>query len=60
MANRRGLIFDTIADVVAAFVHYDRIDDEYLPEDEIESAIEAGELTIDEIADCFASIYARH
>jgi len=49
----RKVIFDTVSDLVASFVYYDRIDDEDLSADDIIVAIEAGQITIEDIVDKF-------
>jgi len=49
MPTRRDLIRGTVSDLVADFLYYDRKNDQDLPLGEIEAAIEAGEITVDEI-----------
>lgn len=51
--SRREHIMATIEDLVADFLYYDRKEDEDLPVGEIELAIEAGEISFDEIVDTF-------
>ena len=50
---RAALINATIKDAVADFLYYDRKEDEELPVGEIEAAIDAGEITVDQIARLF-------
>ncbi len=47
--TRRETILDTVDDLVSDFLYYDRKEDEDLPRGEIEAAIEAGEVTIDDL-----------
>jgi len=42
-----------VGDLVAGFLYYDRKEDEDLPNGAIETAIENGEITTDEIVDKF-------
>ena len=49
----KKIILDTVSDLVADFLYYDRKDDEGLPRGEIEKAISSGDVTIDEICDKF-------
>ena len=52
--TRAELILDAVVpDLVGAFLYYNRKEDEDLPLGEIESAIEAGELTVDDIVERF-------
>lgn len=53
MSDRRQLIMDTANDLASKFVHDDRKEDEELPRGEIERAIAAGEITVDEIVTQF-------
>ena len=53
-AARRMIILNTIDDVVIDFVEYDRREDPELARGEIEAAIEAGEISLQEIRDRFA------
>lgn len=55
MTYRKKLILDTIESVVANFLYYGRKEDEELGIKEIENAVASGEITIDEIVDCFSS-----
>ncbi len=49
MTDRADLILLTLQDLVSNFLYYDRKEDEELPRGEIEDAIEAGEISLDEI-----------
>lgn len=51
--SRRDRIFSTTTELVAQFLYYDRNDDDDMPRGEIEDAISAGEISIDEIVDHF-------
>lgn len=51
----RQHILDEISDMVAKFLYYDRKEDQILPRGEIEAAIKAGEITVDEIVAEFAT-----
>ncbi len=51
--KRRELILETVRDLVADFLYYDRKEDEELGPDEIDEAIDEGDLTIDEITEAF-------
>lgn len=53
MKTRKQNILATVSDLVANFAYYDRKEDEELPRGEIEEAIQKGEITIDEIVECF-------
>lgn len=55
MATREQIL-DTVEDLVARFLYYDRKEDGELPENVIEGAIAAGEITVDEIAGKFRSV----
>lgn len=57
--SRKQLILDVISDTCQNFLYYDRKEDEELGRDEIEEAIEAGEITIKEITDQFESIIKK-
>jgi hypothetical protein len=54
-ATRKQLILNTVEDVVASLMFYDRKEDEELPVGAIEEAIAAGEITVTEMVDCFRS-----
>lgn len=49
MADRKELILDTVSDLVSDFLYYDRKEDEELPRGSIEEALQAKELTIDDL-----------
>lgn len=51
--TRREHIMDTVTDMVTDFFYYDRKEDGDLPRGAIEEAIEAGEITVDEIVQKF-------
>ena len=53
MTTRRELILMTVDDLVTRLFRDDRKEDEELPRGEIEAAIEAGEITEQEIVDQF-------
>lgn len=50
---RRELILNVIETVVMNFMYYDRKEDEDLQNGDIESAIEAGEISLEEIVQKF-------
>lgn len=49
MKPKKQIIFDTISDLVADFVFYDRKEDEELSSKQLENAIKNKIITIDEI-----------
>lgn len=53
MKTRRENIEATIDDLVGSFLYYDRKEDEKLLRGEIEAAVKAGEITVDEIVERF-------
>lgn len=53
--SRREIIFAAVTDLVSDFLYYDRKEDEDLPRDAIEEALEKGEITVEEILDHFAA-----
>ncbi len=53
-SNRRTHILAVASDAASDFAYYERKEDETLPRGEIEAAIEAGEITIDEIVSEFS------
>lgn len=59
MTVRRDTVLLAIDDLVTSFTHYDRKDDEELPQGEIEAAVEAGEVTIEEMVAKFAKSLKR-
>ena len=58
--TRRDLILLTVGDLVSTLLYYGRKDDEELPEGEIEAAIEAGEITTEEILTHFEQGLREH
>lgn len=55
MKTRRKIILDTVEDLVGSLLWYDRKEDEDLPRGAIEEALEASELTIDDMIEVFAN-----
>lgn len=55
MSERKQNILNTIDDLVSGFLYYSRKEDEDLPVGAIEAAIEANEITVEEIVAAFAS-----
>lgn len=53
MTTRREGILNTIIDLAADFLYYDRKEDEELPVGSIEESIRAGEVTVAEIVSVF-------
>lgn len=51
--TRQDLILITVTDLATDFLYYDREEDEELGRGEIEAAIKAGELTVDQIVEQF-------
>lgn len=51
--TRREKIIATVMDLAAHLSYYDRKEDHFLPMGEIEAAIAAGEITLDEIVEQF-------
>lgn len=49
----KQLILDSVSDLAKNLINYDRRDDEELPRGEIEKAIAAGEVTVEEIVTQF-------
>lgn len=60
MKTRREIIESTLDDLVSDFLYYDRKEDEELPRGEVEAAIEAGEITVDEIVERFRKEVSNH
>ncbi len=52
--TRRDVILDTIDDCVTDLLYYDRKDDESLPVGDIEAAVAAGEITLEDMVACFS------
>ena len=53
--SRREKILLTVQDLVSSFAWYDRKEDEDLPRGEIEAALKAGEVSVDEIGAVFVN-----
>lgn len=53
--TRRSVILCAVADLAGELLYYGRREDEELPRGEIQSAIESGEITVDEIVAHFAA-----
>lgn len=51
--TRRMRILATTSDLASRLMHDDRKDDEDLPRGAIQEAIEAGEITVEDIVNCF-------
>lgn len=51
--SRRDIILASINDLVVNFTYYDRKEDEDLSYEDLQAAIEEGEITIDEIVEKF-------
>lgn len=49
----KQLILDTISDLCASFLYYDRKEDEDLSAKDIYESVKSGEVTIDEMVDAF-------
>jgi hypothetical protein len=60
MKTRADIIKMTVEDLALDLVHYDRKGDPELPRDEIEYAIENGELTADDIVGWFGTALKRY
>ena len=58
--GRREHILGTVVDMVSDFLYYDRRHDEDLPVWEIEQAIKAEEVSIDEIVNRFKEELQKH
>jgi hypothetical protein len=53
--TRAGHILTAIDDLVASFIYYDRKEDEDLPRGDIEAAVEAGEITQEQMVQAFSA-----
>lgn len=53
--SEKDLILTTVKDLVKDFLYYERKEDQELPVGSIELAIKYGEVTINEISECFKS-----
>jgi len=60
MKTRKEQIIGTVQDLVGALLWYDRKEDEDLERGEIEAAIEAGEISVDEMIDIFSKELREH
>jgi hypothetical protein len=58
-SETRERILSAVSDLVGALLYYDRKEDEDLPRGVIESAIESGVITYDEIVSVFRSELTR-
>lgn len=56
MTTRREHIENAVSDLVGSFIYYDRKEDENLPRGAIQEAIEAGEITPEEIVERFKNV----
>lgn len=60
MSERKELIEATVDDLVSNFMYYDRKEDEDLPRGAIEEAIQAGEISVDDIVNLFERHLREH
>ena len=58
--TKRDLILSRIKGLALDFLHYDRADDEELSDDDIENAINSGEVTIDEMGNAFRDAIKKY
>ena len=58
--SRRQTILNVATDIAGEFLYYGRKDSTVLPRGEIEKAIAAGEITLDEIVAAFREGCAEH
>jgi hypothetical protein len=58
--SRADRILGTVESMIADFLYYDRKEDEDLPRGEIEAAVEAGEVTVDQIVEQFSTELRKH
>jgi hypothetical protein len=49
----KNRVLNIVSDLVGKFMYYDRKEDEDLPRGAIEEMIAKGEITVDEIVECF-------
>lgn len=59
MKSRRDTILGRARDLAAALLYYDRKEDEDLGEGQIEQAIRAGEVSVEEIVEAFRAALAE-
>jgi hypothetical protein len=52
--TRREHILNELCDTVSRLLYYDRKEDEDLPRGAIEAAVSSGEITTEEMVECFA------
>lgn len=57
--NTKETILETVDDLVADFLYYDRKEDEDLPLGDIQKAIATGKISADEIVERFKSELSR-
>lgn len=55
----RQVILDTVSDLAADFMYYDRKEDEELPRGAIEDAVTSGVVSVDEIVNHFRAELTR-
>ncbi len=60
MSTRKETILASVDDALSDFLYYDRKEDEDLPRGQIEEAVKAGEITVDEIIEQFAKGLRDH
>jgi hypothetical protein len=60
MTKRANRIRDVVRDLVSNFFFYDRKEDKYLPRGSIEAALDANEITVDEILNIFRTAIAEY
>ena len=60
MKDKRGIILDTLSDLISGFLYYDRKEDDDLGVGEIEKAIADGEITVDELVAEFRNALEDH
>jgi len=53
VVNYRNTILSIVGDMVSNLLYYDRKGCEVLPMGALEEAVEKGDITVDEIAECF-------
>lgn len=59
MTSRAETVLSTVEDLVGDFLYYHRKEDSQLPPGEIEAAIRCGEVTMEQIIDCFVKHLAK-
>lgn len=58
--NKKEIILNTVKDLIADFLWYDRKEDEDLGRGEIEALVKSGELTVDEIVEQFKTTLIKN